>query len=110
MSSKTLVLLVVAFLLTPGLVSAAGVTRRFVLATGANSGGEARIPLRYAVSDAVQFSEVMVNMGYFPSRSEAVRQALKHFMTNESEINEALEPSVFQALKQGQLESMMHYR
>ena len=37
--------------------------RRFVLAAGANLGGEDRIPLQYAISDAERFTDVMVSMG-----------------------------------------------
>ena len=37
--------------------------RRYVLAAGANSGGADRVQLRYAVSDAERFANVMVRMG-----------------------------------------------
>ncbi len=37
--------------------------RRFVLAAGANLGGQHRIPLQYAISDAEKFTDVMVAMG-----------------------------------------------
>ncbi len=37
--------------------------RRFVLAAGANLGGQSRIPLQYAISDAEKFTDVMVAMG-----------------------------------------------
>lgn len=37
--------------------------QRFVLAAGANDGGPGRVQLRYAVSDAQNFAEVMVAMG-----------------------------------------------
>ena len=37
--------------------------RRFVLAAGANLGGQSRIPLQYAISDAEKFTEVMVSIG-----------------------------------------------
>lgn len=36
---------------------------RFVLAAGANDGGHGRTPLRYAVTDAERFGELMVQMG-----------------------------------------------
>jgi len=48
-------------------------TVRFVLAAGANDGGHGRTRLRYAVSDAVNFAEVMVQMG---GVDEANRQLL----------------------------------
>ena len=38
-------------------------TTRFVLAAGANDGGAGRTLLRYAVSDAANFADVMVQMG-----------------------------------------------
>lgn len=38
-------------------------TARFVLAAGANDGGGSRTLLRYAVSDAANFADVMVQMG-----------------------------------------------
>lgn len=40
-----------------------GPVRRFVLAVGANHGGEKRAVLRYAVSDAENFSRVLEEMG-----------------------------------------------
>ncbi|UYP48344.1 hypothetical protein NEF87_004629 [Candidatus Lokiarchaeum ossiferum] len=54
--------------------------------------------------------ETMVNMGYFPSRSEAVRQALKQFLTNEQDLNQDLTPERFQAFKTQQMEALMHYK
>lgn len=63
MSSKTWILIVLSLFLWPGIVSATSTARRFVLAAGANSGGHERVPLRYAVSDAVQFGDVMKKMG-----------------------------------------------
>ena len=54
--------------------------------------------------------ETMVNMGFFPSRSEAVRQALKRFLTIEQEMNKDLAPERFQALKVKQVEAMMQYK
>jgi hypothetical protein len=63
MSSKTWILIVLSLFLSPGMVFGTSATRRFVLAAGANSGGHERVPLRYAVSDAVQFADVMTKMG-----------------------------------------------
>jgi hypothetical protein len=48
-------------------------TARFVLAAGANDGGHDRTLLRYAVSDAENFADVMVQMG---GVEEANRQML----------------------------------
>jgi len=44
-------------------VPAAAGTERFVLAAGANNGGHGRTLLRYAVTDAERFGELMVQMG-----------------------------------------------
>jgi hypothetical protein len=63
MSSRTWILIVLSLFLSPGVVSGTSTARRFVLAAGANSGGHERVPLRYAVSDAVQFADVMTKMG-----------------------------------------------
>ena len=54
-------------------VAAQQMTMRFVLAAGANDGGHARTLLRYAVSDADNFADVMVQMG---GVDEANRQLL----------------------------------
>ncbi|WP_371801781.1 ribbon-helix-helix domain-containing protein [Candidatus Lokiarchaeum ossiferum] len=54
--------------------------------------------------------ETMVNMGYFPSRSEAVRQSLKQFLTNEHELNQDLNPERFEAFKTQQMEALMYYK
>ncbi|MBT6145301.1 MAG: caspase family protein, partial [Gemmatimonadetes bacterium] len=45
-----------------GLAEAA-TTQRFVLSAGANDGGADRVRLRYAVSDASNFADVMAQMG-----------------------------------------------
>lgn len=52
--------------------------------------------------------ESMVNLGFFPSRSEAVREALKQFLTNEVELNKGLDTSSFELMKRNQMESMIH--
>ena len=54
--------------------------------------------------------QVLVGLGYYPSRSEAVRQALKRFLTEESKITTDMEPENFQALKSEQMEAMIHYQ
>lgn len=51
--------------------------------------------------------ESMVNMGFFPSRSETVREALKHFLMNEAELNQNLDAKEFCKLKRQQMESML---
>lgn len=52
--------------------------------------------------------ESMVNLGFFPSRSEAVREALKGFLSNESTLNSDLDKTAFGLLKQKQMRSLMH--
>ena len=54
--------------------------------------------------------QVLVNLGYFPSRSEAVRQALKRFLTEEDKMTTGMNPENFQALKSEQMETMIHYK
>jgi hypothetical protein len=63
MNKRTLILLLCLATLCPGIVLASGTIHRFVLAAGVNSGGPERIPLRYAVSDAEKFADVMTKMG-----------------------------------------------
>ena len=58
------------FLLLLGVRSAgAAPIERFVLAAGANDGGHGRVQLRYAVSDAANFADVMVQMGGVEERN-----------------------------------------
>ena len=57
-----LVAAAVALLLLPALAQAQE-KRRFVLSAGANDGGRDRLALRYAVSDAEKFADVMRRMG-----------------------------------------------
>ncbi|MHA1745704.1 MAG: ribbon-helix-helix domain-containing protein [Promethearchaeota archaeon] len=54
--------------------------------------------------------QVLVNLGYYPSRSEAVRQALKRFLTEEDKMTTGMNPENFQALKSEQMEAMIHYK
>jgi hypothetical protein len=49
--------------LAPGALNASSTLRRYLLAVGTNSGGSERVPLRYAVSDAERFADIMVRMG-----------------------------------------------
>lgn len=51
--------------------------------------------------------ESMVNLGFFPSRSEAVREALKQFLTNEVDLNKGLDQDAFKMMKTTQMESML---
>jgi Arc/MetJ-type ribon-helix-helix transcriptional regulator len=52
--------------------------------------------------------EVLVNLGYYPSRSECVREALKQFLGRESTLNENLKYENFEKLKAAQWNSMLH--
>jgi Arc/MetJ-type ribon-helix-helix transcriptional regulator len=52
--------------------------------------------------------ETMVNLGFFPSRSEAVREALKQFLTTEADFNHGLEHENFEQMKRQQLNSMIN--
>ncbi len=63
MTRKMMIILIFLAMLCPRSVPASGTIHRFVLAAGANSGGPERIPLRYAVSDAEKFADVMIKMG-----------------------------------------------
>jgi hypothetical protein len=63
MNRRVLLLMICLITLLPGAMTAAGTVRRFVLAAGANFGGHDRIELRYAVSDAERFADVMQKMG-----------------------------------------------
>ena len=51
--------------------------------------------------------ESMVNMGYFPSRSEALRQAVKQFLICEPELNHDLTLDQFQSLIKARLEGTL---
>ncbi len=51
--------------------------------------------------------EVLVNMGFYPSRSEAVRNALKDFLGKETQMVEELDVDNFKELKENQLEALM---
>ena len=52
--------------------------------------------------------ESLVNLGYFPSRSEAVREALKQFLEHEEVFNDGLNPVKFHNLKEQQMNRMIH--
>src|SRR5262245_24709458 len=48
--------------LVPGMADA-GPLRRYALVVGANQGGSDRVELKYAVSDAERFAQVMTDIG-----------------------------------------------
>jgi Arc/MetJ-type ribon-helix-helix transcriptional regulator len=48
--------------------------------------------------------KIMVDFGYFPSRSEAIRQSLRLFLSKESEFIKDIEPEVFGNLKEIQMD------
>ena len=54
-----------ALLLTslPQVLHASDTLSRYLVAVGSNFGGPERVSLKYAVSDAERFSEIMVRMG-----------------------------------------------
>jgi Arc/MetJ-type ribon-helix-helix transcriptional regulator len=52
--------------------------------------------------------ESMVNLGFFPSRSECVRECLKQFLMSEAELNKSLDSQYFELLKRNQMESLIH--
>lgn len=51
--------------------------------------------------------EILVNLGYYPSRSECVREALKQFLGKEAQLNENLSAEKFEQLKANQMNKMM---
>lgn len=63
MTIRSIVTIYCLLLLGTATAEANQTIRRFVLATGANFGGSARTPLRYAVSDAENFIQVLEAMG-----------------------------------------------
>ena len=60
------------------------------------------LPQKYL--DAI---ETLINLGYYPSRSEAIRIALRDFLGAELEMFNKLERESFQKLKKTQLNSMI---
>jgi len=63
MINRWTIFLCILFLMGTQTLHANQAIRRFVLATGANFGGNTRTPLRYAVSDAKNFVQVLESMG-----------------------------------------------
>lgn len=51
--------------------------------------------------------EVLVNLGFFPSRSEAFREAIKQFIQHEMNFNTNLVSDTFQKLKENQLRCLV---
>ena len=51
--------------------------------------------------------DAMVNLGFFPSRSEAVRVAIKQFLSREGELNQGLNLENFTELKALQMRAMI---
>jgi len=58
--------------------------------------------------DYLECIEVLVNLGYYPSRSEVIRECLKQFFGKEGQLNESLRVENFQAVKAAQMERMIH--
>ena len=54
--------------------------------------------------------KVLVDMGFYPSRSEAVRTALKYFLGKEGEIVEELDAENFKQLKHDQLKVLLQQK
>ncbi len=81
MLRQWIMLLGIGLLLCAQGIEATQVVRRFVLAAGANFGGEKRTPLRYAVSDAVHFARVLEMMGGVDSEDQFLlaEPSLKNF-------------------------------
>jgi len=50
---------------------------------------------------------VLTDLGYYESRSQAVRQALKQFLTNEAMLIEELIPENFKEMKEQQMKAML---
>jgi len=49
--------------------------------------------------------DILVNMGFYPSRSEAVRHALKRFLMKEAEFAEKIDSKTFKNLILKQMEA-----
>lgn len=51
--------------------------------------------------------KVLTDFGYFPSRSEAIRQAIKQFLYKETQLIKDLDPDVFGNLKDVQMKALI---
>lgn len=60
------------------------------------------LPQRYL--DAIA---CLTNLGYYPSRSEAIRSALREFLGPELDMFSKLEKNYFEKIKKSQLNSMI---
>lgn len=52
--------------------------------------------------------QTMVELGFFPSRSEAVRVALKQFLLRENDVNDGFEHENFKEIKEKQVKALIH--
>jgi len=48
--------------------------------------------------------EILVDLGFYPSRSEIIREGLKKFLMKEKKYEQLLEPKNLKALKMKQIE------
>lgn len=51
--------------------------------------------------------ETLVNMGYYPSRSEAFRQAIRRFLCREQNLRKNLNPGEFKTLQEIKMNTML---
>ncbi len=51
--------------------------------------------------------KTLIDLGYFPSRSEAVRQALNQFLTKEANLVKDIEHDQFKILKEQQMNALI---
>lgn len=52
--------------------------------------------------------ESMVNLGFYPSRSEAIRAAIKQFLVDEPERSKLMDKETFHKGKAIEMKRMMH--
>jgi len=104
----TVLLILAGVLVIPQSVSAETAVRRFALAAGANSGGPDRVPLRYAVSDAEHFVQVLEHMGglEFSDRVLLANPDLKAFRNGLDMLREKVRLAGQQA---GRTEVLIYY-
>lgn len=53
--------------------------------------------------------DTLTNLGFYPSRSEAVRQSLKEFLINEQQVNIDFDKTNFEKYKKIQIDKMMSF-
>lgn len=58
-------------------------------------------------NDYLECIECLVNLGYYPSRSECVREALKEFLGREVQLNEKIKKENFERVKAQQMQKMV---